>query len=148
LTAAASLEIVAAVTSDLTPFAERARWAVIALVAVIATDVLAIGSDWLEIDLMNRVLDGADVSFDDLDANDTRQGVAGLLSFGAFIAAVSCSCGGSTRRIGTSRRSGSPTCASRLGGRSGDGSFRFSTSGARSRSPTTSGPGAARTRRL
>ena len=48
--------------SGLTPLAGRARWAVIALVAVIATDVLAIGSDWLEIDLMNRVLDGADVS--------------------------------------------------------------------------------------
>src|SRR6476469_8990659 len=74
--------------SDLTPLAGRARWAVIALVAVIATDVFAIGSDWLEIDLMNRVLDGADVSLDDLDSNDTRQGIAGLLSFGAFIAAV------------------------------------------------------------
>jgi hypothetical protein len=76
------------VPSDLTPLAGRARWAVIALVAVIATDVIAIGSDWLEIDLMNRVLDGADVSLDDLDSNDTRQGIAGLLSFGAFVAAV------------------------------------------------------------
>jgi hypothetical protein len=88
LTATAQPEIVAVVTSDLTPLAERARWAVIALVAVIVTDLLAIGSDWLEIDLMNRVLDGADVSLDELDSNDTRQGIAGLLSFGAFVAAV------------------------------------------------------------
>jgi hypothetical protein len=88
LTDAVWPEIVAAMPSDLTPLAGRARWAVIALVAVIATDVLAIGSDWLEIDLMNRVLDGADVSFDELDSNDTRQGIAGLLSFGAFVAAV------------------------------------------------------------
>jgi hypothetical protein len=74
--------------TDLTPLAPRARWAVAALVAVIATDVYAIIADWLEIDLMNRVLDEADVSLDDLDRNDTRQVIAGLLSFVAFIAAV------------------------------------------------------------
>src|SRR5262245_36179640 len=73
---------------DLTPLAPRARWAVVALVAVIGADVYAIVSDWLEIDLMNRVLDEANVSLDDLDRNDTRQTIAGLLSFVAFIAAV------------------------------------------------------------
>lgn len=66
----------------------RARWAVVALVAVIGADLITIGSDWLEIDLMNRVLDGEDVTFDELDSNDVRQGVVALVLLGALVAAT------------------------------------------------------------
>ena len=68
--------------------AGRARWAVIALVAVVITDLVAAWSDWLEIDLTNRILDGEDVPLDDLEANDDRQAVVGVLQLLMFIVAA------------------------------------------------------------
>ena len=73
---------------ELKPLAGRARWAVIGLVAVIVSDILAIGSDLLEIDLMGRVIDGEDVSMDELGSNDDRQAVFGLLTLGVFVASI------------------------------------------------------------
>jgi hypothetical protein len=67
--------------SELRPLAGRARWATIALAAVILVDLAAIWSDWLEIDLMNRVIDGEDVPLEDLEASDDRQAVVGILQF-------------------------------------------------------------------
>lgn len=72
---------------EVRPLAKPARWAVIALVAVIATDILAIGSDWLEIRLMTRLRDGEDVS-SSLDSNDTRQSVAALVVFAVYVASI------------------------------------------------------------
>ena len=60
----------------------------IALIVVIVTDVVAIGSDWLEIRLMNGVLDGDDVSFSSLDSDDLRQLVVTGVAFVAFVAAA------------------------------------------------------------
>ncbi len=70
------------------PLGGRARWAVIALVATIFTDLLNIWSDWLEIDLTTRILDGEQVSDDELDSNDTRQGIVAGLYLLALIAAI------------------------------------------------------------
>ena len=70
------------------PLDRRARWAVFALVAVIVSDVLAIGSDWLEIRLMDRVLDGENVPVSDLDSNDDRQTIVSLVIGVAFVAAI------------------------------------------------------------
>jgi hypothetical protein len=76
------------VPEALRPLEGRARWAVIALVAVIVTDILAIGSDLLEIRLMNRLVGGEDVSPSSLDSNDIRQIVVGLLVLAAYVASI------------------------------------------------------------
>ncbi len=77
--------IVVAVPEGIRPLEGRARWAVIALVAVIVSDVIAIWSDWLEIDLMNGVLEGEVASIDDLQSNDDRQSIVGILQFFALV---------------------------------------------------------------
>ena len=66
------------------PLAGRACWAVVALIVVIATDIPAIVSDWLEIRLMNRLVAGDDVSAESLDSNDTRQLAVASIAFVAF----------------------------------------------------------------
>lgn len=81
-------EMVVAVQDGLRPLDGRARWAVIALIAVIVTDALAIGSDLLEIRLMNRVIDGEGVDVATLESNDDRQSVAAVLLLVAYVAAV------------------------------------------------------------
>jgi hypothetical protein len=83
-----SYEIVGAVPESVRPLEGRARWTVIALAAVVVADVLAIGSDWLEVDLMNRVLDGEDVALSELDSNDNRQAGAAVLVLAAYLVAV------------------------------------------------------------
>jgi len=79
---------VAAVPESVLPLERRARWAVTALVAVIVSDVIAIGSDWLEIDLMNRVLDGENVPASDINSNDDRQVLVSAIVGAAFVAAI------------------------------------------------------------
>jgi hypothetical protein len=61
---------------------------VIALVAVIVVDLLAIGANWLEIDLLSRAIDGKPVSMSELDSSDNRQAVLGLLGLAVVIAAA------------------------------------------------------------
>ncbi len=76
------------VHEGLRPLEGRARWAVIALIVVIVTDVVAIGSDWLTINLMNDVLDGRNFTPSRLENDDLRQGIAGLLWLAAYIGAA------------------------------------------------------------
>jgi hypothetical protein len=61
------------------PLAGRARWAIVALGIVIAAALLNIWSDWLEIDLTTRIIDGEEVPLDELDSNDNRQTVVAVL---------------------------------------------------------------------
>lgn len=72
----------------LRPLEGRARWAVIALSAVIVTDILSIGSDWLEIRLMDRVLEGEAVSNSSLGSDDTRQLVVEVILLVFYVAAA------------------------------------------------------------
>jgi hypothetical protein len=74
--------------SSARPLDGRARWAVIALAAVIVSDVLGFVSDWLEDDLMNRLLEGENVPQSDLESNDDRQAVVGILVFAVFVVSV------------------------------------------------------------
>ena len=85
---AGSCAIVAAMQSSVRPLEGRARWAVIALSAVIVSDVVGIASDWLELDLLNRVLDGEDVPLSDLESNDDRQAAVGILVLATFVGTV------------------------------------------------------------
>lgn len=75
-------------TESLRPLESRARWAVIGLVAVMVSDVLAIGSDLLEIRLMDRLIAGKDVSASSLDSDDIRQGVVAILQVVAYVGAI------------------------------------------------------------
>jgi hypothetical protein len=70
------------------PLASPARWAVVALVAVIVSDIVTIGSDLLEIRLMSRLIDGEDVSLSSLDSDDARQGVVALLVGAVYVSAI------------------------------------------------------------
>jgi hypothetical protein len=76
------------VAEALRPLEGRARWAVIGLVAVILSDLVAIWSDVLEIDLMNRLIEGEEVPEEDLDASDVRQGTVALVQLAVFLVAV------------------------------------------------------------
>jgi hypothetical protein len=77
--------MVQAVSESIRPLESPARWAVIGLVAVIVSDIVAIGSDLLEIRLMNRLLTGEEVSLETLDNNDLRQGIVALVVLAAFV---------------------------------------------------------------
>ena len=74
--------------SDVKPLAGRARWAVIALLAVVTSDVLTIGSDLLEIRLMDQLIAGDDVSASTLESDDTRQVVVAALDVAVQVAAI------------------------------------------------------------
>jgi Domain of unknown function (DUF4328) len=63
------------------PLGNRARWAIVLLVVTIAFDVVAIGSDFREISLINRFLDGRDTGTGPLDSSDQRQAIISALQF-------------------------------------------------------------------
>jgi hypothetical protein len=83
------------------PLAGPARWAVIALIAVIASDVVAVGSDLLEVDLMQDLIDGKDVSTSKLDADDYRQIGVSLFVLAVYIPRSCSSSAGSVARTRT-----------------------------------------------
>jgi hypothetical protein len=70
------------------PIEGRARWAVIALVAIMIVDLVSIGSDLLEIRLMDKLIDGDESALGDLDGDDLRQGIVALLYLVVAIAAA------------------------------------------------------------
>jgi hypothetical protein len=80
--------MVAAVLESVRPLEGRARWAVLALIAVIASDVIAIGSDWLEIDVLNRVINGEDVPVADIESNDNRQVLVSFVVGATLVTAI------------------------------------------------------------
>src|SRR3954451_9781115 len=73
----------------LRPLGTRSKWAIGALVAVGFALLVSAVVDWLEIDLMNRVADGGDVTIGDLDASNMRQSIAtAAYLLGLVVAAV------------------------------------------------------------
>ena len=68
------------------PIGRVARWAMILLAAVAVLDVIAALSDFAEIRLLDRIIDGELVSDDEADASDTRQAVIGGIQFLVYAA--------------------------------------------------------------
>jgi len=66
------------------PLEGRAKWALVALTAAIAIDLVAIGSDVLEWRLLERFEHGEAVTLAEADANDARQALMGWLQLGAL----------------------------------------------------------------
>ncbi len=60
------------------PLRTLGRAAVIGLAVVILVDLVAVVSDFIEIRLITRLINGEDVSFADLDSSDDRQAVIGV----------------------------------------------------------------------
>src|SRR5262245_47029848 len=63
----------------------RARWAMVALGAMVVIDLLAVGSDFLEWRLIAGA-EGGVLTVADAEANDTRQAVMGFLQFAGYVA--------------------------------------------------------------
>lgn len=57
----------------------------ISLVLLATVSLFAAVSSWLELELLRGMLSGATVTDDQLLANDSRQGVAGLIELGAYL---------------------------------------------------------------
>src|SRR5436190_23304023 len=86
---ALSTGVVVPSSGTLRPLSVRSRWAIVALVAVGLALLFSAVVDWLEIDLMNRVTGGGQVTIGDLDASDTRQRIAAVgYLLGLIVAAV------------------------------------------------------------
>jgi hypothetical protein len=105
------------------PLAPRARWARIALVTMIAADVLAVLSGVREYVLLER-LETELVTAEELEASDRRQQVVALAQFAVFIFAAIFSSAGCTAPTRTSSRSARSTPATPRARRSGAGSCR------------------------
>jgi hypothetical protein len=75
-------------TSGYVPLDGRLRAIKIVFTLLAATTLVAAVSDVLEISLLDRLIAGEDVSDSQLDDNDLRQGLIGLVQFAVFVAAV------------------------------------------------------------
>jgi hypothetical protein len=67
------------------PLNNRAKWAVIALLAVAVLDVVAVWSDWDRYDLLGRIISGGGYTLDEASASDNRETAIGLLQLLALI---------------------------------------------------------------
>jgi Domain of unknown function (DUF4328) len=72
---------------SLRPLGRRARWAIVALAALIVCEGVVILMSYLEVGLLERVLSGETVPVSELEASDSRTGLVGGLEFVAFVAA-------------------------------------------------------------
>lgn len=75
-------------TRKVVPFASghsRAQWVSILLVLVVVLDIVALVSDYMEIQLINRVLSGETVTMAEATANDSRQAAIGGIYFILFV---------------------------------------------------------------
>ena len=66
----------------------RGRWAAIAVGAVLVTDLVAIWSDWLQMRLLDRAIDGDEIALSTFASDDGRQAVVALLQTLVFVLAV------------------------------------------------------------
>jgi len=66
------------------PLSTRARWAIVALVAIALLDAVAVWADWDRYDLLNRIVNGGNVTLHEADASDQRQSVIGVLQISAL----------------------------------------------------------------
>ncbi len=65
--------------------AQRAKMAIYLLWIVLGLEIVMLLSSYLQYDILLLLLDGEDVSDEALDANDTREGLIGLLYTAVFI---------------------------------------------------------------
>lgn len=72
----------------LRPLRGRALWAIVAIVATIVTDLVAVWADLLDVDLMDRLIDGENVPEDELRERDDRQSLVGLLQLAVLVVSV------------------------------------------------------------
>jgi uncharacterized protein DUF4328 len=68
------------------PLDGRRQAVLIVFVAIALISIAATVSDLLEINLMDRVIGGEDVSIADANANDERQGIVGLIQLAGLVA--------------------------------------------------------------
>ena len=68
------------------PLDGRRQAVLVVFVAIALISIAATVSDLLEIDLMNRVVDGGSSSDADATANDSRQSIVGVIQFASLIA--------------------------------------------------------------
>ncbi|HET9324678.1 MAG TPA: DUF4328 domain-containing protein [Gaiellaceae bacterium] len=66
---------------DVEVLGSRARWAQVALLVVVIVDLVAVGSDYAEYQLLGR-----EYTLDEANANDLRQGLIGIVQFLLLIA--------------------------------------------------------------
>jgi len=69
---------------------ERAKIAAILVGAVMFIEIAMIISSYLQINLLQRVVDGIDVSDAEVNWNDTREGIVGILYLVVFIISTVC----------------------------------------------------------
>ncbi|MHC5053008.1 MAG: DUF4328 domain-containing protein, partial [Planctomycetota bacterium] len=73
------------------PADQLVKWLTILLVANAVIGVIALWSGWLEIDLIERAAD-EEISDEEADASDQRQGLIGLAQVGILIALIVLFC--------------------------------------------------------
>lgn len=69
------------------PIAGRERWTVRVLAALVLVDLIAVGSGWMELSLLERAA-GPGIGIDEANANDSRQRIIGILQLLLLIAAA------------------------------------------------------------
>jgi len=67
------------------PLSLRAKWAIIALVAVAVLDVVAVLADWARYDLLVRIANGGGYTLAEANTSDNRQSAIALLQIGALV---------------------------------------------------------------
>jgi len=64
----------------------RAQWVIVFLAITIILGIVAIVSDYLQIDLTSRVMEGQTITEAELSSNDNRQQLIGILQFWTLVA--------------------------------------------------------------
>jgi hypothetical protein len=67
------------------PLSQRAKWAIIALVAVAILDAVAVWVDWARYGLLDRIASGGGYTFAEANTSDSRQQAIALLQIGALV---------------------------------------------------------------
>ena len=67
------------------PLNERAKWAIIALLAIAVLDAVAVWADWDRYNLLSRIVNGGGYTFAEASASDNRESAVALLQILALI---------------------------------------------------------------